>query len=112
MIRRCVFYLETEDLLRHCHKEASRGNYQANGIVNKVLESSFYWPILFKNAKRYVELRDNYQRTGNISRRDKMPQTNIMVCDVFDVWGINFMGLFLVSFRNRYILVAVDYVSK
>jgi len=30
----------------------------------------------------------------------------------FDIWGINFMGLFSPSHNNIYILVAVDYVSK
>ncbi|KAJ8761411.1 hypothetical protein K2173_001542 [Erythroxylum novogranatense] len=52
------------------------------------------------------------QRVGNISRRHDMPLSNILVCEVFDVWGIDFMGLFPKSFSNQYILVAVDYVSK
>ncbi|GKE97769.1 reverse transcriptase domain-containing protein, partial [Tanacetum coccineum] len=41
-----------------------------------------------------------------------MPQNNIQVCDVFDVWGLDFMGPFPDSRGNKYILVAVDYVSK
>ena len=41
-----------------------------------------------------------------------MPQTSIQVCEIFDVWGIDFMGPFPVSHDNKYILVAVDYVSK
>nr|XP_016445516.1 PREDICTED: uncharacterized protein LOC107770695 [Nicotiana tabacum] len=32
--------------------------------------------------------------------------------EVFDVWGIDFMGLFVSTYDNKYILVAVDYVSK
>ncbi|GJS30457.1 reverse transcriptase domain-containing protein [Tanacetum coccineum] len=34
------------------------------------------------------------------------------VCEVFDVWGLDFMGPFPQSRGNKYILVAVDYVSK
>jgi hypothetical protein len=41
-----------------------------------------------------------------------MPQIPIMVIDLFDVWGIDFMGPFPVSHGYLYILVAVDYVSK
>ncbi|GJU92215.1 reverse transcriptase domain-containing protein [Tanacetum coccineum] len=41
-----------------------------------------------------------------------MPQNNIQVCDVFDVWGLDFMGPFPDSRGNKYILVVVDYVSK
>ncbi|XP_061340082.1 uncharacterized protein LOC133286654, partial [Gastrolobium bilobum] len=32
--------------------------------------------------------------------------------DIFDVWGMDFMGPFPSSYSNKYILVAVDYVSK
>ena len=35
-----------------------------------------------------------------------------MVVQIFDVWGIDFMGPFPLSFGNLYILLAVDYVSK
>ena len=52
------------------------------------------------------------QRTGNISKRHEMPLSNILEVQVFDVWGIDFMGPFPSSCGNRYILVAVDYVSK
>ncbi|KAI9112876.1 hypothetical protein K1719_016193 [Acacia pycnantha] len=48
----------------------------------------------------------------NISRRHEMPLNNILVIEIFDVWGIDFMGPFPSSFNNKYILVAVDYVSK
>ncbi|GKD94244.1 reverse transcriptase domain-containing protein, partial [Tanacetum coccineum] len=34
------------------------------------------------------------------------------VCEVFDVWGLDFMGPYPDSRGNKYILVAVDYVSK
>nr|GFC39489.1 reverse transcriptase domain-containing protein [Tanacetum cinerariifolium] len=41
-----------------------------------------------------------------------MPQNSIQIYEIFDVWGIDFMGLFSSSKRNKYILVAVDYLSK
>ena len=41
-----------------------------------------------------------------------MPLTPIHICEIFDVWGIDFMGPFISSFGNFYILLAVDYVSK
>ncbi|XP_058732958.1 uncharacterized protein LOC131604542 [Vicia villosa] len=44
--------------------------------------------------------------------RDEMPQKGILEVEIFDVWGIYFMGPFPSSFGNNYILVAVDYVSK
>nr|GFB04574.1 reverse transcriptase domain-containing protein [Tanacetum cinerariifolium] len=41
-----------------------------------------------------------------------MPQNFIQICEIFDVWGIDFMGPFPSSKGNKYILVAVDYLSK
>ncbi|GKB43966.1 reverse transcriptase domain-containing protein [Tanacetum coccineum] len=46
------------------------------------------------------------------AKKDEMPQNSIQVCEIFDVWGIDFMGPFPSSKGNKYILVAVDYLSK
>lgn len=51
-------------------------------------------------------------RLGTISRSHEMPLSNILEVEIFDVWGIDFMGPFPPSSGNQYILVAVDYVSK
>nr|GEU76459.1 reverse transcriptase domain-containing protein [Tanacetum cinerariifolium] len=47
-----------------------------------------------------------------LTQNDEMPQNSIQVCEIFDVWGIDFMGPFPSSKGNKYILVAVDYLSK
>nr|GEV07907.1 reverse transcriptase domain-containing protein [Tanacetum cinerariifolium] len=49
---------------------------------------------------------------GKISQRDEMPQNFIQVYEIVDVWGIEFMGPFPPSRGNKYILVAIDYLSK
>ena len=41
-----------------------------------------------------------------------MTLTSILEVEIFDVWGIDFMGPFPPSFGNLYILLAVNYVSK
>ncbi|GJS70593.1 reverse transcriptase domain-containing protein [Tanacetum coccineum] len=41
-----------------------------------------------------------------------MPQNAIQVCEIFDVWGIDFMGPFPSSQGKKYIIVAFDYLSK
>ena len=41
-----------------------------------------------------------------------MSLNGILEVEVFDVWGIDFMGPFPSSCNNKYILVAVDYVLK
>ncbi|GKB92215.1 reverse transcriptase domain-containing protein [Tanacetum coccineum] len=112
IMRRCVAGSETLEILAHCPSGPTGGNHSANITAKKVYESGFYWPSVFKDANEYVRRCDACQRSGNISSRNEMPQNNIQVCEVFDVWGLDFMGPFPQSRGNKYILVVVDYVSK
>ncbi|GJW99739.1 reverse transcriptase domain-containing protein [Tanacetum coccineum] len=86
VIRRCVAGQEAIDILKACHSGPTRGHYGANYTAKK--------------------------RQGKFLQRDEMPQNSIQVCEIFDVWGIDFMGPFPSSRGNKYILVAVDYLSK
>ena len=77
-----------------------------------MLDYGFYWPTLFKDAHIFAKACPRCQTMGNISKRDMMPLNPILVVEIFDVWGIDFMRPFSLSFDHEYILVAVDYVSK
>nr|GEV26449.1 reverse transcriptase domain-containing protein [Tanacetum cinerariifolium] len=78
--------VEAFEILKACHEGPSGGHHGANLTAKK--------------------------RQGKISQRDEMPQNSIQVCEIFDIWGIDFMGPFPSSRGNKYILVAVDYLSK
>nr|GEV92953.1 reverse transcriptase domain-containing protein [Tanacetum cinerariifolium] len=54
----------------------------------------------------------HYGANYTAKKRDEMSQNSIQVCEIFDIWGIDFMGPFPSSRGNKYILVAVDYLSK
>ncbi|XP_070002108.1 uncharacterized protein [Nicotiana sylvestris] len=88
------------------------GHFGGVRTAANVLELGFYWPTLFKDAHLWIKGCDECQRTGNISRRHEMSMYLIQEVEVFDVWQIDFMGPFVSSYGNKYILVAVDYVSK
>ncbi|XP_075077385.1 uncharacterized protein LOC142164107 [Nicotiana tabacum] len=98
--------------LEACHASSYGGHFGGVGTTAKVLEWGFYWPTLFKDAHFWVKSCAECQRTGNIFRQHEMPMNPIQEVEVFDVWGINFMGPFVSSYGNKYILVVVDYVSK
>nr|GFA19872.1 reverse transcriptase domain-containing protein [Tanacetum cinerariifolium] len=86
--RRCVAGKEAIDILNACH----------SGPTGDTTEPTTQ--------------RRKFLIQGKISQRDEMPQNSIQVCEIFDVWGIDFMGPFPSSKGNKYILVAVDYFSK
>ncbi|GJZ61907.1 reverse transcriptase domain-containing protein [Tanacetum coccineum] len=83
VIRRCVHGKEALDILEAYHNGPTEGHYSANLIAKKVFDA-----------------------------RDEMPQNSIQVYEIFDIWGIDFIGPFPSSRGNKYILVAVDYLSK
>nr|GEZ03598.1 reverse transcriptase domain-containing protein [Tanacetum cinerariifolium] len=78
----------------------------------KVFDSGFYWPTIYRDAQDLVKSCVVCQRQGKILQCDEMTQNSIQVCEIFNVWGIDFTGPFPSSRRNKYILVAVDYLSK
>ncbi|KAM1602333.1 hypothetical protein ACFX1Z_029062 [Malus domestica] len=112
ILRRCVHDCEFLLILRFCHTYACGGHFGTQRTALKVLECGFYWPTLFKDARTYCLTCDRCQRMGNIGTKDQKLQQPLFFVEIFDVWGIDFMGHFPPSCSFTYILLAVDYVSK
>ncbi|CAN6679072.1 unnamed protein product [Malus baccata var. baccata] len=112
IVRRCVHDSEFRSILSFCHTYACGGHFGTQRTALKVLQCGFYWPSIFKDARTFCLTCDKCQRMGNIGARDQMPQVSILNVEIFDVWGIDFMGPFPSSYGFIYILLAVDYVSK
>ncbi|GJT23018.1 reverse transcriptase domain-containing protein [Tanacetum coccineum] len=112
IIRRCVHGQEANDILKACHEGPTRGHHSSNLTARKVFDAGFFWLTIYQDAHTMIKSCDTCQRQGKISQRDEMPQNAIQVCEIFDVWGIDFMGPFPSSHGNKYILIAVNYLSK
>ncbi|GKE83753.1 reverse transcriptase domain-containing protein [Tanacetum coccineum] len=112
MIRRCVHGSETRKILDEYHHGPNGEHYGPSITALKVFDVGFFWPTIFKEAQTLVQNYDASQRSGRISRREKMHLNNIQVNEIFNIWGIDFMGPFLKSHKFEYILVAIDYMSK
>jgi hypothetical protein len=112
VMRRCVPREERLEILRKCHSAEYGGHYSHFRTQAKVWSSGFYWPEMHEDTKRYVVSCPECQRTGNISQRNAIPLRYNLQINLFDVWGIDFMGPFKNSHGFEHILVMVDYVSK
>nr|GEU71405.1 reverse transcriptase domain-containing protein [Tanacetum cinerariifolium] len=93
---------EAVDILNDCHNRPTEGHYDPNYTAKKVFDSGFYWLTIYRDAHDLVKSCDACQRQGKISQRDEMPQNSIQVCEIFDVWGIDFMGPFPSSRGNKF----------
>ncbi|XP_049370630.1 uncharacterized protein LOC125835556 [Solanum verrucosum] len=88
MMQKCIAEQEATQVLESCHSSPYGGHHGSERTAHKC------------------------QRMGTIFRRHEMSLNNILEVEIFDVWGIDFMGPCPSSRGNQYILFAVDYVSK
>ena len=112
IIRRCVLETEQGEIIDKCQASPCGGHFVGDKATHKILQPGFYWPTLFKDCFEWVKHCDKCQRMGNISRRNEIPLQGLLVVQIFDIFGIDFMGHFPSSFGNLYILLVEDYVSK
>ncbi|GJU63100.1 reverse transcriptase domain-containing protein [Tanacetum coccineum] len=90
----CSWNEAFENSRRYVISGPTGGHYGANFTAKKVFDAGFFWPTIYKDAYEFVKSCDACQRQGKISQRDEMPQNAIQVCEIFDLWGIDFMGPF------------------
>ena len=102
---------EAQSILWHCYSSPHGSRQNRDRTTTKVLQAGFFWPSIFKDAHDYVCHCDKCQRIEGISRRSEMPLQNIMEVEIFDCWGIDFLGPILSLYGNIYILVVVAYMS-
>nr|GFB03490.1 reverse transcriptase domain-containing protein [Tanacetum cinerariifolium] len=112
VIRQCVHGKDALDILIACHNGPTGGHRCGNLTAKKIFDAGFFWPTIYKDAHEFVKNCDSCQRQGKISQLDEMAQNSIKICEIFDVWGIDFVGPFSSSRGNKYILMAIDYLSK
>ncbi|OAO89360.1 hypothetical protein AXX17_ATUG01260, partial [Arabidopsis thaliana] len=91
------YYWDEPYLYKHC----------CDGVYRRCIAATEVPDIYYRIVTAVVMV-----RKGKISKRNEMPQKFILELEVFDCWGIDFMGPFPPSNKNLYILVVVDYVSK
>ena len=112
LLRRCVPTAEGMRIIEKCHAAPYGGHYGVYRTQAKIWQSGFFWPTMYEDTKDFIRKCRSCQAHGGITARDAMPLQNNLQVELFDVWGIDFMGPFPKSYDSEYILVAVDYVSK
>ncbi|KAH9704471.1 hypothetical protein KPL70_011476 [Citrus sinensis] len=113
----CMHYIHLDENAKSTREMQRRLNPNMKEVVRievlKLLDAEMYREELgLKLGEVPFYGKTRCQRMGSITRRNMMPLNPILVVEIFDVWGIDFMGPFPPSFGHQYILVAVDYVSK
>ena len=113
IIRKCVHKDEIYDILKASHDEPCGGHFADKRTAYKELHFGYYWPTIFKDAKKFVRSCDGCQRMGKLVQRDEMPLQPQVLIETFERWALDFVGpIILASKGKSYILVCMDYVTK
>eukprot|EP00253_Pinus_taeda_P023927 PITA_23927 len=112
-IRRCIREDEVYDILKAFHDGPCGGHFVDKTTTHKVLRMGYYWPSLFKDAKKYVRACDSCQRMGQPNHRDEKPLNSHVILEPFERWALDFIGPINPQSNQRvYILVCTDYMTK
>jgi len=112
IFQRCIPNNEVSSIIKFCHSKACGGHFSSKKTIAKILQCGFYWPTTFKDTHAFYKTCENCYKLGSISKHHMMPLNHILVIEIFNCWGIDFIGPFPPSFGFVYILGAVDYVLK
>jgi hypothetical protein len=113
VIKRYVQEDEMHDIFKACHDGPCGGHFANKRTTYKILQSDYYWPTIFKDAKKYVASCDDCQRMGKPISIVEIPLQDQVEIEPFEKWALYFVGpINPMSRRNKYILVCTYYVTK
>ena len=102
--------VERIQIIKKCHAAPYGGHYGAFRTQAKIWQCGFFWPMMYEDTKEFIRRCRKCQLQGGITSRNAMPLHYNLQIEIFDVWGIDFMGPFQKSQDCEYILIAIDYV--
>lgn len=114
-IRQVVVPVKFRKQVMHLAHESILGGHQGTKKTSDKILSSFFWPGVQADVKRYCQSCDICQRTVYKGRVTKVPLGSTPLIDTpFDRVAIDIVGPIIpCSDRgHRYILVVVDYASR
>lgn len=112
-IKSCIREDEIFDILKACHDGPCGRHFIGRKTGHKVLQTGYYQPTIFKDAKKFVQAYDSCQRTGHPRQSNEIPLNPQLLIEPFEHQALDFVGPINPSSNQKtYILVAPEYVTK
>ena len=94
LLRRCVPTTEGLQIIERCHAAPYEGHYGVFCTQAKIWQCGFFWPTMYKDTKEFIRRCWKCQFQRSINTCNSMPLHYNLQVEIFDVWGIDFMGPF------------------
>jgi hypothetical protein len=91
VIRRFVREDDMYEIFKSFHDGPCGGHFSDKRKTYKILQSSYYWPTIFKDAKKYVASCENCERMGKPTVSDEMSLQDQVVIEPFEKWALEFV---------------------
>ncbi|GJW80399.1 reverse transcriptase domain-containing protein [Tanacetum coccineum] len=110
ILNKCIVYTDHSALKYLFAKKDSKARLLRYQVIRRCVAGQEAVDIL--TACHSGPIGGHYGANYTAKKRDEMPQNSIQVCEIFEEWGIDSMGPFPSLRGNKYILMAVNYLSK
>jgi hypothetical protein len=91
------------------------GHFVVDITKKKILDVRYWWPTLFKDTHDFYKSCDSCQKIGGLKTKSLAKLVTTFLEEPFMKWGLYFIGPIKLTkrlTRKKYILVAIDYVTK
>ena len=90
--RVCVAEPMSQAIIAEAHEGLAGGHFGANITLHKILMARYWWPTMQKDVYNFCRSCDICQRTSKRTQRGANPLNPIMPTEVFQRWGLDFIG--------------------
>ena len=110
---KCVDEEEAKYILDEIHRGVCGDHTGPRSLVNKVMQTGYFWPTMQVDAVEIIKKCDKCQRYENVQRIPAERLTMISSPWPFVQWGINIVGPLLQGKGQvKFLLVAINYFTN
>ena len=110
---KCLGPQEAEQALEEVHEGDCSEHLSGRVSVGKILQASFFWPTLRRDAAQKVRTCNKCQKHAPLTVRPPSSIQPIFQPSPFAQWGLDILGPFrMASAQRKFLLVATDYFTK